>query len=209
MEITNKRKVLLANEGMNGIFIPSRDPMSEPLYRRIRWRHVLALFRYMRLRLGHPFKKIPLFYLGPRSVIEIGEKANIYFGKKVLMLNDFFGHFWGNIVFGDNVRFGKGCRVSVHSTLTIGNNTGFAEYVSIHDANHIVRSDGQSYLDNGFIAYPIHIGSNVWVGAKATILSGVTIGDNVIIGANSVVTHDIPANAIAVGIPARIIRYHE
>jgi acetyltransferase-like isoleucine patch superfamily enzyme len=50
------------------------------------------------------------------------------------------------------------------------------------------------------------VGNNVWVGAKATILQGVRIGDNAVIGANAVVTRDVPANTVAVGIPARVIR---
>lgn len=53
---------------------------------------------------------------------------------------------------------------------------------------------------------PVIIGKNVWIGDKATVLPGVTIGDGAIIGANSVVTKDIPANSIAVGIPAKVVK---
>ncbi|MBQ4059178.1 MAG: hypothetical protein IJD40_09635 [Lachnospiraceae bacterium] len=53
---------------------------------------------------------------------------------------------------------------------------------------------------------PVKIGKNVWIGRCTSILSGVTIGDNVIVGANSVVTHDIPDNCMAVGVPAKIIK---
>ncbi len=53
---------------------------------------------------------------------------------------------------------------------------------------------------------PVHIGNNVWVGANAVILPGVTIGDNTVIGAGSVVTKDIPANVVAVGNPCRVLR---
>jgi acetyltransferase-like isoleucine patch superfamily enzyme len=56
---------------------------------------------------------------------------------------------------------------------------------------------------------PIRIGRNVWIGGKATITKGVTIGDNAIIGANAVVTHDVPMNAVAVGVPARVIKIRE
>ena len=52
----------------------------------------------------------------------------------------------------------------------------------------------------------IHIGNNVWIGDKATVLGGITIGDNVIVGANSVVTHDVPSNCVVAGIPAKIVR---
>lgn len=53
---------------------------------------------------------------------------------------------------------------------------------------------------------PVHIGENAWIGAGATILPGVNIGPNAVIGACSVVTKDVPANAMAVGNPARVIR---
>lgn len=57
------------------------------------------------------------------------------------------------------------------------------------------------------IAKPITIGDNVWTGGNAVVMMGVTIGRNAVIGAGSVVTKDIPDNAVAVGNPARVIRY--
>ena len=53
---------------------------------------------------------------------------------------------------------------------------------------------------------PIHIGKNVWLGANVTVLGGVTIGDNVVIAAGAVVTRDVPANTVAAGVPARVVR---
>ena len=53
---------------------------------------------------------------------------------------------------------------------------------------------------------PIQIGNNVWIGAGATILAGVTIGDNTVIGAGSLVKKDIPANVVAVGVPCKVLR---
>lgn len=53
---------------------------------------------------------------------------------------------------------------------------------------------------------PVSIGRNVWIGANATILAGVTIGDDAVVAAASVVTKDVPAQAIVVGSPARVVR---
>ncbi len=52
----------------------------------------------------------------------------------------------------------------------------------------------------------VKIGNNVWLGSEVTILKGVTIGDNAVIGAKSLVTKNIPANCIAAGVPAKVIR---
>ena len=52
----------------------------------------------------------------------------------------------------------------------------------------------------------MHIGKNVWLGAGAIVLPGVTIGDNSVIGAGAVVSRDIPANVVAVGVPCRVLR---
>ena len=53
---------------------------------------------------------------------------------------------------------------------------------------------------------PVVIGNNVWLGNNVCVMSGVTIGDGAIIGANSVVTHNIPAYAVAAGIPAKVVK---
>ena len=54
--------------------------------------------------------------------------------------------------------------------------------------------------------FPVHIGRNCWIGAGVIVLPGVTVGDNVVVGAGSVVTHDIPANVVAVGNPCKVMR---
>ena len=59
------------------------------------------------------------------------------------------------------------------------------------------------------IAKPIHIGKKVWLGANVTVLQGVTIGENAIVTAGTVVTKDVPANAIVGGVPAKVIKMIE
>ena len=56
------------------------------------------------------------------------------------------------------------------------------------------------------VTKPIHIGNDVWIGGGAVILPGVNIGNNVVVGAGAVVTHDIPDNSLALGVPARVVR---
>ena len=80
--------------------------------------------------------------------------------------------------------------------------------VAIRDHDH--RFDGPLAVpirEQGHVCAPVTIGDNVWLAGKSTVLKGVTIGDNAVVGANAVVTRDIPANAVAMGVPARVIRY--
>ncbi len=79
-------------------------------------------------------------------------------------------------------------------------------YITDHD--HGTQLDLPP-LAQPLISQPTHIGDRVWIGANATILKGVSIGQDAVVGAGSVVTKDVPAGAIVVGVPAKIIRYRE
>ena len=64
----------------------------------------------------------------------------------------------------------------------------------------------QDRIDGWEYAFPVTVGNNVWIGGSVTIIGGVTIGDNAVIAAGSVVIRDVPADTLAAGNPARIIR---
>jgi maltose O-acetyltransferase len=110
--------------------------------------------------------------------------------------------------YGFNIRLGAGaylnfnCVVLDVVTVTIGDRTQIGPAVQILTADHprdaVVRATGREF------GRPIHIGSDVWIGAGAIILPGVTIGAGAVIGAGSVVTRDVPAGATAFGNPARV-----
>ncbi len=166
-------------------------------------RKVAALLRFIRLRLRcRHFEGLP-FFVGPRSRFEVDRNARVTVGRHLTLVSDFDGRFKGELVIGESVWFSPGCTLAVHESVSIGSNCVFAEYVSIHDNNHAGGSFKEPLAGRGFETAPIRIGRNVWVGAKATILKGVTIGDNAIVGANPVVTRDVPAGATVAGAPAR------
>lgn len=147
---------------------------------------------------------------GPVSIrrgadIRIGPHANVHLGRYVRILGDFSGRIEGRLRIGDDVFINRGGYLAVKDSVTIGDHCMFGEYVSIHDENHGLAGTTLPLRERGYVTAPVSIGNNVWVGAKATILAGITIGDNSVIGANAVVTHDIPANCVAVGVPARVI----
>lgn len=111
----------------------------------------------------------------------------------------------GLLEVGARSYIGQGVVVCAREAVLIGADCLIAENVTIRDQDHRFGV-GLITARAGFLTSAVTIGSNVWIGAKATITRGVTIGDNSVIGANSVVTSDIPANSVAVGAPARIIR---
>ena len=173
---------------------------------RLTLHNLAGLWRYCILRLRFRKLHVGLFFLDRGGQMLIGPNANIQFGHTVRFLQDFTGHFYGNITIGNNVFFNRGCYVAAHSSVTIGDHCLFGEGVSIHDENHVIGLGSEPIASRGFVTKPVTIGNNVWIGAKATILPGITIGDNAVVGANAVVTHDVTANTIVGGIPARILR---
>lgn len=112
--------------------------------------------------------------------------------------------------YGYNIAVGKGvfmnynCVILDVVAVTIGDMTQIGPAVQILAADHprdpVERAAGLEY------GRPVRIGNNVWIGAGAIILPGVTIGDDALIGAGSVVTRDVPQGATVVGNPARPIR---
>lgn len=88
--------------------------------------------------------------------------------------------------------------------ISIGEDCLIGPRCSIYTPNHAVPI--KERLEGWEHTTPVTIGNNVWLGGTVTILPGVTIGDNSIIGAGAVVSHDIPANSIAVGNPARVVK---
>lgn len=112
---------------------------------------------------------------------------------------------YGRLDIGSRCYIGQFSVICARSEIRIGTDCLIAENVTIRDQDHRY-GPGLTTAKAGFETAPVVLGCNVWIGAKTTIKKGVSIGDNVVVGANSVVTNDIPANCVVVGVPARIIR---
>lgn len=113
---------------------------------------------------------------------------------------------WGgrHVHLGRNVYINFNCTLVDDAQIHIGDGTMIAPNVTIVAASHPVspKLRAEGYGCNK----PVHIGRNVWIASNVTVLPGVHIGDNAIIGAGAIVTKDVPANVIAMGSPAKIVR---
>lgn len=114
----------------------------------------------------------------------------------------------GDIEIHEKANIGANCEVYSKHRLVIGKGTLVAAYNYIMSGGRydyrsaILLAEQSSYSDG-----PTLIGENCWLGAKGIILDGVTIGDNAVVGAAAVVTKDVPANTIAMGVPAKVVDY--
>ena len=110
-----------------------------------------------------------------------------------------------NIKIGKNVFINSGCCFQDQGGIEIGDNTLIGQQVVIATLNHDMNPNFRANM----FPKSVKIGSNVWVGAKATILPGVTIGNGAVIAAGAVVTKNVPERAVVAGVPAKIIKQIE
>ncbi len=107
-----------------------------------------------------------------------------------------------NIHIGKNVFINMGCKFQDQGGIFIEDGALIGHNVVLATLNHAASPKDRGSM----IPAPIRIGKNVWVGANAVILPGVTIGDGAIVAAGAVVNRDVPENTVVGGVPAKVIR---
>ena len=142
------------------------------------------------------------------SAIEIG--ANCVLGKHGILTVFNIQNDGLVISIGNNVNIGVGYHISAINSIEIGDDVLMGNYITIVDNSHGNSSDPNSrnispYQREIFSKGKVKIHNSVWIGDKVTICPGVEIGENSIVGANSVVTKDVPPNAVVGGIPAKVV----
>jgi acetyltransferase-like isoleucine patch superfamily enzyme len=114
----------------------------------------------------------------------------------------FYCEFGKNLHLGRDVFLNMGCRFQDTGGITIGDGSLVGHGSTLTTLNHGMDPDRRADMTPA----PVVLGRKVWLGAGVTVVPGVTIGDGAVIGAGAVVTKDVPANAVAAGVPARVIR---
>jgi len=110
----------------------------------------------------------------------------------------------GDVVIGDHTRIGL--HNTVIGPVTIGSHVNIAQGVTVTALNHNFDKPGIRIDQQGITTRPIVIGDDVWIGAGAVILPGVTIGSHCVVAAGAVVTTDVPDGTLVAGIPAKTVR---
>ena len=141
-----------------------------------------------------------LFYRGGRIVL--GDRCQVRHG--VLLMP---GYGDGVIEFGDDSTIHPYSLIAGTFGVHIGSGVRIAAHAIIMSHNHCFDRLDVPIFRQGIEGAPVYIEDDVWIGGRVTILPGVRIGTGVVIGAGAVVTKDVPARAIAVGVPARVLRY--
>ena len=110
----------------------------------------------------------------------------------------------GDVVIGDHTRIG------IHSTVIgpvcIGSHVNLAQGITVTALNHNFADPEKRIDEQGVSTRPVVIGDDVWIGANAVVLPGVTIGSHCVVAAGAVVTKDVPDNTLVGGVPAKVIK---
>jgi acetyltransferase-like isoleucine patch superfamily enzyme len=178
-----------------------RHRMLTPKYARL-------LARLVRRRLlARRLTSDGIAFIGPRVTLQIGKRGRIELGRW-----SWLGHgtkircHEGVVSIGAKTVLGQECTISAYQRISIGRECVVADRVMLIDFDHGAVEVERPIRLQGIYKRDVEVGNNVWIGYGACILRGVTIGDNAIVGTSSVVTGDVPANAVVAGIPARVIR---
>jgi acetyltransferase-like isoleucine patch superfamily enzyme len=185
----------------------TRNGMLNRHYARLLWRYLWRRFFTSAGRRWHTSG--PVFF-GRRLEIEIGRKGEVRFGRFVWIGDGSkIRCHEGAVEIGQKTVMGQECTISAYQRVRIGEQCVIADRAMFIDFDHGVVEVERPIRVQGIYKRDVEVGSNVWIGYGACILRGARVGDNAIVGTNSVVTKDVPANAVVAGIPARIIRMRQ
>jgi acetyltransferase-like isoleucine patch superfamily enzyme len=175
-------------------------------------RYVLLFARtaWLKLRWRGRLKTDGIAFVCPGVKFEIGRGGVVHLGRW-----SWLGHgtkvrcHEGEVRIGAKSVLGQECTISCYKRIEIGRECIVADRAMFIDFDHGVVEVERPIRLQGIYKRPVRIGHNVWIGYGACFLRGVTVGDNAVVGTNSVVTKEVPENAVVGGVPAKILRMRD
>jgi acetyltransferase-like isoleucine patch superfamily enzyme len=175
-----------------------------------RYARLIARYLMLKARLRGRFRTDGLCFVCPGVKLEIGRDAVLRVGRWA-----WIGHgtklrvHEGEVSIGAKTVLGQECTISAYQHVAIGRECILADRVMLIDFDHGVSEVERPIRLQGIYKRDVDVGHNVWMGYGACVLRGVRVGENSVIGTNSVVTRDVPENAVVGGVPARVLRMRE
>lgn len=165
---------------------------------------------WLKLRWRGRFQTDGLCFVRPGVKFEIGKDASVFMGRWSWLGDDckIRAH-EGHISIGAKSVLGQECTISCYQHVSIGRECIIADRTMMIDFDHGTAEVERPIREQGIYKRDVRVGHNVWIGHGACILRGVTVGNNAVIGTSSVVTRDVPDDAVVGGIPARLLRMRE
>src|SRR4051795_4769953 len=168
---------------------------------------LFARLAWLKLRFRRRLVLDGIAFVGPGVTLEIGKDAKVHLGRW-----SWIGHgtkiraHEGEVHIGAKTVLGQECTISSFQHVSIGRECIVADRVMLIDFDHGVVEVERPVREQGIYKRDVRVGHNVWMGYGACVLRGVRVGDNAIIGTSTVVTKDVPANAVVAGVPAKVLR---
>ena len=184
-------------------FFAAND-MLNARYARLLWRY---LWRRFLTRAGWRWETDGPVFFGKRLELQIGKRGTIRFGRFTWIGDGTkIRCHEGVVEVGPKTVMGQECTISAYKHVRIGEQCVIADRAMFIDFDHGITEVERPIRVQGIYKRPVEVGSNVWIGYGACVLRGARVGDNAVLGTYSVVTKDVPANAVAGGIPAKVLR---
>ncbi|MEJ7894582.1 MAG: acyltransferase [Solirubrobacteraceae bacterium] len=172
-----------------------------------RYAVLMARWLWLKLRWRGRLQTDGLCFVGPGVTFEIGRGATVRLGRWC-----WIGHgtkiraHEGVVEVGAKTVMGQECTISAFQHVSIGRECIVADRVMLIDFDHGVVETERPVREQGIYKRDVRVGHNVWIGYGACFLRGTTTGDNAVIGSLTVVSRDVPADAVAAGAPVRVLR---
>ena len=176
----------------------------------VNYAYLALRLAWFKLRFGKRLKTDGLAFICPGVQLEIKKGATLHVGRwSWLGYGTKIRVHEGEVRIGAKTVLGQECTISAYQHVSIGRECILADRVMLIDFDHGVVEVDRPIRLQGIYKRDVRVGHNVWVGYGACVLRGCTVGDNAILGTSTVVTRDVPENAVVAGIPSRVVRMRD